>query len=80
MGKGLVGVEAYFEPIIEPETVQFLPQAKPRSILISKSIDPAQDDRAKPENDPADPKSENVQAEVVQTLKERMATAAMVKN
>ena len=61
------------------ETVQILPQAKPRSILISKSIDSAQNDPAKPENDPANPKSENVQTEVVQTLKEKMAAAAMVK-
>ena len=61
------------------ETVQILPQAKPRSILISKSIDSAQNDPDKPEKDPANTKSENVQAEVVQTLKEKMAAAAMVK-
>ena len=79
MGKKHVEVQAYFESIIEQDTVQILPQAKPRSILISKSIDPAQDDPAKPKNDLADPKPENVQAEVVQTLKERMSAAAMVK-
>ena len=62
----------------KPQEDPFLPQAKPRSILISKTIDPAGDDVAKPLDETLNPKSEIVQAQVVVTLQERMACAATV--